>query len=93
MKIRTCRWWKPGRGAGDYGNRGADLSIDTLGRWVRICVAIGTPPGSHIGLWRTNGYGLRGLNLRIGRRIAGPCLTVFIHTHRSWTYDRHPEGA
>lgn len=67
---------------------GGDLVIETLGRWVRFAAYYGTPPGSHIGLWRTSVDDLRGLNLRIGRRYRGPCLTVFVHTHPRWDRER-----
>lgn len=60
--------------------RGGDCRFTIGKRWVRFAAYYGTPPGSHIGFWRTSGYGLNGWNLRIGRRIAGPCLTLFIHT-------------
>lgn len=49
-------------------------------RWWRAALILGTPPGSHIGLWRTRWGELRGINYRIGRRYIGPCLTVFLHT-------------
>jgi len=62
-------------------NRGGDLVIETASRWVRFAVYWGTPPGSHIWLWRTSWGELKGLNLRIGRRYVGPCLTMFVHTH------------
>lgn len=52
-------------------------------RWrVRVFAAYGPPPGSHIGLWRTRAGELRGVNMRIGRRIAGPCFTVLFHWRR-----------
>jgi hypothetical protein len=57
--------------------------VDLLGRWVRFAVYYGTPPGSHIGVWRTHWGDLRGLNVRIGRRYVGPCLTAFVHTKPS----------
>ncbi|MFG2059681.1 hypothetical protein ACGFI9_37285 [Micromonospora sp. NPDC048930] len=60
--------------------RGGDIVIRTRRRWLRLAVYYGTPPGSHIGFWRTKGHGLRGWNLRLGKRYAGPCLTAFVHT-------------
>jgi hypothetical protein len=65
-------------------NRGGDIVVEAFGRWVRFAVYVGTPPGSHIGIWRTDWCGLKGLNLRVGRRYVGPCVTAFVHTHPSW---------
>lgn len=59
----------------------ANLVIRTRRRWLRLFVAYGTPPGSHIGLWHTDpAWGVHGWNLRVGRRYRGPCLTVLAHT-------------
>jgi hypothetical protein len=63
-------------------NRGGDLVVLIGRRWIRFAAYYGTPPGSRIGLWRTRAYGLYGLNLRVGKRITGPCLTTFVHTKR-----------
>ena len=63
--------------------RGGDIVIRTRRRWLRLAVYYGTPPGSHIGFWRTRGGfsgSLRGWNLRVGKRYSGPCLTAFVHT-------------
>lgn len=65
---------------------GGDIQITACGRWVRFAAYLGTPPGSHIGLWRTGGGysgSLQGINLRVGRRYLGPCLTVFAHTRQA----------
>lgn len=62
------------------GNRGGDLVIEIGPRWFRFAAYFGTPPGSHIGYWRTRVEDMRGVNLRLGRRYTGPCLTLFIHT-------------
>lgn len=59
---------------------GGDFRIVLFGYWLRLAMFYGQPPGSHIGLWRTRFGTLRGLNLRIGRRYIGPCLTLFMHT-------------
>ena len=59
--------------------RWADVRLSGPDRWVRFGVFYGTPPGSHIGLWRTRVDDLRGWNLRVGRRYAGPCLTMLAH--------------
>jgi hypothetical protein len=81
MKVTTRGEWYPGRpGYRDYGQRGGDIVVETFGRWIRGALYVGTPPGSHIGLWRTRTGTVGGLNLRVGRRYIGPCLTVFIHT-------------
>lgn len=74
---------------------GGDVRVEWPGRWVRLAAYFGTPPGSHIGLWRTRGGysgALQGLNLRVGRRYVGPCLTVFVHTRPEMCYraDPHP---
>ena len=62
---------------------GGDARISGSRRWVRLALYIGTPPGSHIGFWRTRVADLRGWNLRIGRRYAGPTLTLMLHTRPS----------
>lgn len=65
--------------------RGGDVIIRTGRRWLRLAAYYGSPPGSHIGFWRTRGGlsgSLRGWNLRIGKRYVGPCLTAFAHTRR-----------
>lgn len=45
--------------------------------WLRVGWHFGSAPGSHRGIWRTSGYGLHGLNIRIGplRR----CWTGLVH--------------
>jgi hypothetical protein len=65
----------------DYGNRGVALIIRAFGRWVRIGVAVGSPPGSNIGWWgqRIPG-GFSTINYRVGKRYSGPCLTLWVHT-------------
>jgi hypothetical protein len=68
--------------------RWADLRLARHDRWVRAGVFYGTPPGSHIGLWRTRVDDLRGWNLRIGCRYTGPCLTLLLH----WRSRRWAEG-
>lgn len=67
----------------DYGNRGGDIVVEMFGRWMRFALYVGSPPGSHIGLWRTKWGELSGINLRVGRRYIGPCVTLFVHTRRS----------
>lgn len=62
--------------------RGGDVVVRTDRRWLRFVVYVGTPPGSRIGFWRTWAYGLRGWNVRVGKRYVGPCLTAFVHTRR-----------
>ncbi|MCX5066631.1 hypothetical protein OOJ91_12155 [Micromonospora lupini] len=62
---------------------GGDVVIRTGRRWLRLAAYYGTPPGSHIGFWRTRGGfsgGIHGWNLRVGKRYIGPCLTAFVHT-------------
>lgn len=61
-------------------NRGGDLVVRLFGRWVRFAAYYGTPPGSHIGVWRTRMGEMVGINLRVGRRYVGPTLTTFVHT-------------
>jgi hypothetical protein len=63
-------------------NKGGDLVLWTRRRRYRLAAYWGTPPGSHIGFWRTRAGGLRGINLRIGRRYVGPFLTILAHTRR-----------
>jgi hypothetical protein len=59
--------------------RYAEIKVTTRNRWTRFVATFGTPPGSHIGFWRTNWFSLKGWNLRVGRRYQ-TCLTLFIHT-------------
>jgi hypothetical protein len=83
-KIKVSGQWVRGRTSPiDYGNRGGDLVIEWFGRWLRFAVYVGSPPGSHIGFWRTCVGTMRGINLRVGRRYIGPCVTVFVHTRPS----------
>ncbi len=56
-----------------------DVRVETASHMVRAFACYGIPSGSHIGVWRTRAYGVCGINLRIGRRIIGPCLTLLIH--------------
>ena len=65
--------------------RWADVRLSRRDQWIRLGVFYGTPPGSHIGLWRTRYDDLYGWNLRIGRRYTGPCVTLVLH----W---RHSDG-
>lgn len=60
----------------------ASLVVRVGRRWVRVGAFYGPPPGSHIGLWRTRSGTLRGLNVRLGRRYVGPCLTLIAHTRK-----------
>jgi hypothetical protein len=83
-KVKVSGQWVRGRRSPiDYGNRGGDLVVEWFGRWQRFALYVGSPPGSHIGFWRTRVDTMRGVNLRIGRRYTGPCLTVFVHTRPS----------
>jgi hypothetical protein len=61
-------------------HRLAEVVIETRSRWLRLVVVYGTPPGSHIGFWRTRMGDHEGLNLRIGKRFR-TCLTLMAHTH------------
>lgn len=85
MRIKTSTWRAPRSATGiDYGNRGADLVVEAFGRWVRFGVAAGSPPGSHIGFWgQWRGVDFKTANFRVGRRIIGPCVTVWVHTRGS----------
>jgi hypothetical protein len=58
--------------------KGCGLRLTLPGRWFRVAVFYGTPPGSHMGFWRTRVDTLRGWNYRVGtiRR----CATVLLHT-------------
>lgn len=67
---------------------GGGIRVTVGRRWIRVAVYYGSPPGSHIGFWRTRVGGLLGLNLRIGRRYLGPCLTVLVHTKTPEDYLR-----
>ena len=57
-----------------------NVTFTIAGRWFRLFAAYGTPPGSHIGFWRTRYGTLSGWNLRVGKRYSGPCLTLLAHT-------------
>jgi len=61
----------------------ADLVWNGPRRWARVGAFWGTPPGSHIGLWRTRMRSVHGWNYRVGRRYRGPCLTLLAHTRPS----------
>jgi hypothetical protein len=74
VKIETHYANHPGE------QREAGVVFTTRRRWLRLFAAYGTPPGSHIGLWRTDTGTVHGWNLRIGRRYVGPCLTLLTHT-------------
>ncbi len=56
-----------------------DVRVETANHMARAFACYGTPPGSHIGLWFTRAGTVRGINLRIGRRYVGPCLTMLVH--------------
>lgn len=58
---------------------GGDVVIETHGHRLRLAAYFGPPPGSHIGFWCTRADSLRGVNLRIGKRYVGPCLTLLAH--------------
>lgn len=82
MRIEIRGEWHSGtRGRPvDYGQRGGDVVVTAFGRWIRVALYIGSPPGSNIGIWRTRAGELTGVNVRVGRRYIGPCLTAFVHT-------------
>lgn len=60
-----------------------ELRLDSPRRWFRVGLFYGPPPGSHMGFWRTRGYGVRGWNYRVQVRPPGPgrwrCLTALAH--------------
>lgn len=75
----------PNDGSYDLGQLGGDIVIVVGRRWIRLAAYAGTPPGGHMGWWRTDGGypgSLRGVNYRCGRAYRGPCLTLFVHTRR-----------
>lgn len=77
MKITTSGEWSDEQ-------RGGSIMFRSSRRWwIRLAAYYGRPPGSHIGLWRTRVDPLYGLNLRIGKRYVGPCLTMFVHFRRA----------
>ena len=55
-----------------------EIVVYAAGRRTRFGAFYGTPPGSHMGFWRTRAYGMNGLNYRIGsfRRS----LTFLLHS-------------
>lgn len=81
MRLEVRREWHRGqKWPVDHGNYGGDVVIEAFGHWVRLALYYGSPPGSHIGLWRTRAGAVRGVNLRVGRRYTGPALTLLVHT-------------
>jgi hypothetical protein len=56
-----------------------DIRAQTTSHMIRAFACYGTPTGSHIGFWYTRSGAVRGVNLRIGRRYVGPCLTMLVH--------------
>jgi hypothetical protein len=68
----------------------AEVVILTARRRLRLLGVYGTPPGSHIGLWRTRTDDISGWNLRVGRRYVGPCLTVLAHTRPLRPHEERP---
>jgi hypothetical protein len=59
------------------------MAVDLFGRWFRLGIFYGEPPGSRIGFWRTRCDELHGWNYRIGKQYTGPCLTALLHTRPS----------
>lgn len=57
-----------------------DLHLTIFGRWFRFAIIRGSAPGSHMGLWRTNYYGIYGWNFRHG--TLAKCTTYILHTKR-----------
>jgi hypothetical protein len=55
-----------------------DFHVTVRGRRWRTAAFYGDAPGSHMGFWRTDAFGLRGWNYRVGSLAR--CLTVFVHT-------------
>lgn len=58
-----------------------NLKVTVQGRWFRVAAYWGSAPGSHMGFWRSNAFGLRGWNYRVGN--LNRCLTAFVHTKRA----------
>ena len=83
MDLEWHRDWTPEQ-------KGGGVRLNLRRRWIRVAAYYGQPPGSHIGLWRTRVDDLSGLNLRIGRRYIGPCVTALIHTRPQHHYERTP---
>lgn len=62
-----------------------NLAVTVGPLWGRVMLAYGAPPGSRIGVWITRGGftgRLRGINVRVGRRYTGPCVTALAHFRR-----------
>ena len=73
MKIGIDPEWHPDQ-------KGVSITAEWPRRWLRFAAYYGQPPGSHIGVWRTDTGWVHGWNLRVGRRIVGPTLTFLAHT-------------
>jgi hypothetical protein len=58
------------------------IRVTVFGRWFRLAAFLGSPPGSHMGLWRTDSYGLKGLNYRVELGGYHHCFTVLAHTKK-----------
>lgn len=84
IKVTASGEWTGGHACPvDHGNRGGSVALTVAGRWwVRFALYVGSPPGSHIGVWLTRWPPLYGANVRIGRRYVGPCVTAFVHARR-----------
>lgn len=58
-----------------------NASIRVMGRRFRVAAYLGDAPGSHMGFWRSDAYGLKGWNYRIGR--LDRCFTLLAHMRRT----------
>lgn len=57
-----------------------NVAITVRGRWIRVALVVGSAPGSHMGLWRTQLGDLHGWNYRIGSLHR--CVTALAHTRK-----------
>jgi hypothetical protein len=71
---------------GGMRHAGGDIRFYGRRRWVRLAVYWGVPPGSHIGLWRTDTGTVHGWNLRIGWRHRST-IEGFCHTRKARASD------
>lgn len=60
-----------------------ELVVRTRKRWLRFFVAYDDKaPWPRYGFWRTRGWEVRGVNLRVGAKFPGPCVTVAVFWRR-----------
>lgn len=76
MRVKT-------RAGRTLGQSYAEVVIRTRKRWVRLFICHDRKAGwPRYGFWRTGGWEVRGVNLRVGVKFPGPCVTALVHWRR-----------